>query len=518
MMLSSEEDYLMNLDDNSDHGEDLLFDDYDNDDLNDDNEEFEFEDINANHDSSSRPSSQGDVLQRVMDLLMVGVSHARTLLIHYRWNVDKLVTVFVEKGKDHLFAEAGVKVVQCCDLGTQPSSSSIVFCLVCMEDVRCNEATQMDCEHSFCNNCWTEHFIMQIMEGHSRRIRKLVSKKNQDLVKRFDRSLLESYIEENKLVRWCPSVPHCGNAIRVESDVLCEVECKCGLQFCFNCLSEAHSPCSCLMWELWTKKWKDESLSVKWIMVNAKNCPSCKKPVEKNGGCNIVKCVWKCLQAKSYNHECGRYVEPGEEIELSRKSLHRYIHYYDHFIAHRNSLKLETKLEKSVRERISSSEKETGLLDFSWLEKGVRLLFRSRRVLSYSYAFAYYMFGDELFRDDMNKEVRKIKQNLFEDHQQQFEANVEKFSRLIEEPFDKYCEEDIKAVRSKVVSCLHYNQHNIAPYRSDGVERASELSASLSSMGSGAASSENEINGCMRMKDLDESSSFVRSNKLMRIK
>lgn len=151
--------------------------------------------------------------------------------------------------------------------------------------------------------------MVQIREGRSRRImcmahecntvcdesaiRNLVSKRNRELVERFDRCLLESYIEENRLVQWCPSVPHCGNAIRVESesDVLCEVGCKCGLEFCFKCLSEAHSPCLCLMWELWDKKWKDESLNMNWIKIYTKNCPSCHKPVEKNGGCNIVRCV-----------------------------------------------------------------------------------------------------------------------------------------------------------------------------------------------------------------------------------
>ena len=51
----------------------------------------------------------------------------------------------------------------------------------------------------------------------------------------------------------------------VEDDELCEVECSCGVQFCFSCLSEAHSPCSCLMWELWAKKCRDEIETFNWI-------------------------------------------------------------------------------------------------------------------------------------------------------------------------------------------------------------------------------------------------------------
>lgn len=39
-----------------------------------------------------------------------------------------------------------------------------------------------------------------------------------------------------------------------KDDEFCEVECSCSLHFCFSCLSEIHSPGSCLMWELATKK------------------------------------------------------------------------------------------------------------------------------------------------------------------------------------------------------------------------------------------------------------------------
>jgi ariadne-1 len=158
---------------------------------------------------------------------------------------------------------------------------------------------------------WTQHFFVKINEGQSKRIRcmahkcnyicdeavvrTLLSREHPDMAEKYERFLLESYIEDNKRVKWCPSTPHCGNAIRVEGDRLCEVECSCGEQFCFNCLSEAHSPCSCLMWQLWEKKCRDESETVNWITVHTKPCPKCHKPVEKNGGCNLVSCI--CGQA-----------------------------------------------------------------------------------------------------------------------------------------------------------------------------------------------------------------------------
>lgn len=152
---------------------------------------------------------------------------------------------------------------------------------------------------------------MKINEGQSRRIRcmepkcnticdnvkirHLISARDPNLADKFDQFLLESYVEDNRRVKWCPSVPHCGNAIHVDDDGLCEVECACGVQFCFNCSSEAHSPCSCPMWEFWSKKCQDESLTVDWMTVHTKPCPKCQKLVEKNGGCNLVNCI--CGQA-----------------------------------------------------------------------------------------------------------------------------------------------------------------------------------------------------------------------------
>ncbi|XP_062092773.1 probable E3 ubiquitin-protein ligase ARI1 isoform X1 [Humulus lupulus] len=473
-------------------------------------------------------AAQREDLRRVMELLSVREHHARTLLIHHRWDVEKLFAVLVEKGKSVLFLEAGVSLVDQQDLGIPLPPT--VMCEICIEDVPSGDATRMDCGHCFCNECWTGHFVVKINEGQSKRIkcmahkcnaicdeavvRNLVSKTHPDLAEKFDRFLLESYIEDNKRVNWCPSTPHCGNAIRNEDDDFCEVECSCGLQFCFSCLSEAHSPCSCLMWELWVKKCRDESETVNWITVHTKHCPKCHKPVEKNGGCNLVSCIcgqafcWLCGGATGRDHtwssiaghSCGRYKDDGEKkAERAKRDLFRYMHYHNRYKAHTDSFKLESKLKETIQEKVSVLEdRDSKLRDFGWVNNGLYRLFRSRRVLSYSYPFAFYMFGDELFKDEMTNKEREIKQHLFEDQQQQLEENVEKLSKFLEAPFDQYEEERVMNVRMQVLNLstitdklcqkmyeciendllgpLQLGIHNIAPYRSKGIEKASELS------------------------------------------
>lgn len=91
-------------------------------------------------------------MQKVMDVLTLREHHARTLLIHHRWNVERLLSVLVEKGRDQLFAEAGVSIVEPMSYSSF-QSSPLVTCDVCMEDFSSQEVTTMECGHFFCNYC-----------------------------------------------------------------------------------------------------------------------------------------------------------------------------------------------------------------------------------------------------------------------------------------------------------------------------------------------------------------------------
>ncbi|CAK9178574.1 unnamed protein product [Ilex paraguariensis] len=473
-------------------------------------------------------AAQREELQRAMDLLSMKEHHARTLLIHYRWNIDKVFTLFIDKGRDHLYKEAGVTMGEHTDLSSSQWSSA-VKCDICFEEILANDTTMMDCSHCFCNDCWAEYFVVKINEGQGRRIqcmahncnaicdegkiRDLVRARDPGLMEKFDRFLLESYIEDNNRVKWCPSVPHCGNAIRVEDDEYCEVECACGLQFCFRCSAEPHSPCSCLMWEFWTKKCKDELVTVDWVTVHTKPCPKCQKPVDKDGGCNLVSCIcgqafcWLCGEATGFRHTldsieghtCGRFKEEDvKKYERARKDLVRYVHYHDRYKAHTDSFKAEVNMKEKIRANISNLEtREWKSKDFSWVTNGLYRLLRSRQILSYSYPFAYYMFGVDMFMDEMTEKEKEIKQNLFEDQQQLLEENVEKLSMLLHEPFGDYSDDKVLETRLKIITLstliddlckklyerieddllgpLQHATHIIAPYTSEGVEKASEI-------------------------------------------
>lgn len=154
-------------------------------------------------------------------------------------------------------------------------------------------------------------------------------------------------------------------------------------------------------------------------------------------------------------HICARYTKDKEKnLECARVYLWRFMHYHSRYKVHTASKEAEVHLKEKLKMKISELETgEPASQDLSWVEKGIYTLFQSRRILSYSYPFAYYMFGHDLFQNEMTKEKREIKQNLFEDQQQQIEAYVEKLSLVLEEPFKVYDKDEFAETRMKVI-CL----------------------------------------------------------------
>lgn len=352
-------------------------------------------------------------------------------------------------------------------------------------------------------------------------VQRLLGQKYPAMAKRFNRFLLESYLEDNDSVKWCPSTPNCGHAIRVGTgERYCEVECPCGLSFCFNCMAQAHSPCPCAIWEKWSAKRLDGE-NIKWILANTKNCPKCFKPIEKNGGCNLVRCrcgqciCWLCGGATGSEHtwtsiaghSCNRYKEEngGKTRDTSREQMLRYKHYHDRFKIHGDSYNAENeKLGPTLKGQVMLLEldlkRPLAVRDGDWLTRAHRRLLVARQVLSRSYVFAYYMFGGELPSRPRERASLAVARNLFEDHQEQLEQHVEHLSKLlagadvaavtpeaeilkqkqnvvtISNTVERLCEDIYKCVQDELLALL-MEPMNIAPYRPDGPDKAKELMA-----------------------------------------
>lgn len=74
---------------------------------------------------------------------------------------------------------------------------------------------------------------------------------------------------------------------------------------------------------------------------------------------------------------------------------------------------------------------DNDLHDYSWVTAALDKVLVARIVLSSSYVFAYYMFGNEMFREEITEEQNNINKDLFEDQQQMLEQEVVQHSLFI---------------------------------------------------------------------------------------
>ena len=102
-------------------------------------------------------SEQASDMKKVADMLGIKQQHARTLLIHERWDVERLCGNFAEKGKERLFSEAGLPLHAssiCACSSRDPVRLTHPFtCEICFDEVLPQAVSTMDCGHSFCNDC-----------------------------------------------------------------------------------------------------------------------------------------------------------------------------------------------------------------------------------------------------------------------------------------------------------------------------------------------------------------------------
>jgi len=224
------------------------------------------------------------------------------------------------------------------------------------------------------------------------------------------------------------------------------VLCKCGFKFCFKCGEEDHAPASCQMLQQWLDKCKNESETAHWIIANTKKCPKCLVRIEKNQGCNHMTCrsckyefCWVCdgpwtehgPQSGGF-YKCNKY-DPKSKIKDSKgdsakAELDRYLHYYQRYHNHDHAKKFAQKQRDQTEKRMAelhdkqqskNSSTTTSWIDVQFLRSATDEVFECRRVLKYTYVFAYYL-------QDENEKT------LFEFLQRELETATEHLSELSE--------------------------------------------------------------------------------------
>ncbi|KAF7640124.1 RBR-type E3 ubiquitin transferase [Meloidogyne graminicola] len=398
-------------------------------------------------------------------ILGYNASICKALLQHFKWNKDVLIERFFESPDTDAFLKKS-------NLLDPTKHKKIVgkidFCKICWEK---NCLIGLLCNHLFCNECWSNYLSNKVYcEGRSYiscpEIKcniladeefVLKALKSVQTLFAYNKLILNSFVEVNKLIKWCPAVD-CGRAVKVPHSESQQIVCRCGFIFCFQCLQQWHRPVPCDILKQWHKKCCDEVETLKWLNANTNDCPKCKAIIQKDGGCNHMTCrnlscgfqfCWLCLgpwtDHNSGSYSCNRFEDASKRIKDAQKNLRssqHYFHFYNRFTNHQNSLKLE----RNLFEKVSGKVEQMQQLGFSWIEtqflqKAVEVLIECRRTLMYTYVFAFYLKQNNLTK-------------LFEDNQSDLELATEQLSEYLEH--DLPADTDLVIVKQKVQDKYRY--------------------------------------------------------------
>ncbi|XP_044263786.1 ankyrin repeat and IBR domain-containing protein 1-like [Tribolium madens] len=457
--------------------------------------------------SQDLQEAKDQLLVDTSDMLKIPLFTAEALLRNNEWSRELLLEKWM---KDP---------VECCQIAGVQAPSSVLkhagslessisaetndenelMCEICLSTIsNWEQPVKMSCKHSFCKTCWESYLTTKIQDGDAHHIlcpayqchilvpveliEKLVSP---DMARRYLQFDIKAFVESNKSIKWCP-IAGCGRAVRLpeaeqtgnrvnnKSAPITSHAVDCGNAhfFCWECLGEAHAPCGCKQWQEWQIKiaeikpeelkascsGSEDAANCLWLVTNSKPCPNCKSPIQKNEGCNHMKCskckfdfCWVCQESwKRHSSATGGYfrcnrfeaVHKADEKQgnliseaLDRNNqmqeMSRFLHFYTRFRNHENSQKLEEPLLTSVRQKREvlasslglKSTEDSGEKGTKFIEDGVRELLKARRVLCGSYVYGYYLEDD-----GYNKAIFEFMQN-------ELEEVTEKLSEMIARPY-----------------------------------------------------------------------------------
>lgn len=428
--------------------------------------------------------AKDQLLVETADMLSIPLFTAEALLRNHEWSREMLLDAWMsdalaccEKSgvtpPANLFSEKPI-VAESLSSPTQTDAPNpFAECDICTLSFPMTEEPvhTLPCHH-FCRECWQEYLHVKIKEGHVHDITcpafgctKLVPVEvienvvSRDMARRYLQFDIKAFVDSNPNIKWCP-YPGCGRAVKfpeavegsslsmtsprhskIPADTSRAVDCGNGHYFCWECMGEAHEPCSCEQLRNWlgeineikpekldgTEQECETAANCLWLVTNSKPCPNCKSPIQKNEGCNHMKCskckydfCWVCLdQWKRHNSstggyfKCNRYevvkqvedtskeqIKEAEERNTKMQELNKFVHYYTRYKNHENSYKLEEPLLKTAKEKmLKLAEAVTDLAtakdETKFVEEAVHQLLKARRVLKCSYVYGYYLNGPQ---------------------------------------------------------------------------------------------------------------------------
>ena len=151
-------------------------------------------------------------------------------------------------------------------------------------------------------------------------------------------------------------------------------------------------------------------------------------------------CDWKTHGANTGGYyKCNKFDNGPEgdsqsDAARAKRELDRYLHYYQRYHAHHEAQDFAKKQLKETEQRmvlLQESSDNKRWSDVEFLKTANEQLVECRRVLKYTYVFAYYL------------EASSMKRERFEYHQEMLERFTENLSELSEKPLAEMKRTDV---------------------------------------------------------------------------
>jgi hypothetical protein len=214
------------------------------------------------------------------------------------------------------------------------ASLKVENCCICQSDF--NDEIYLLCNHGFCRDCVIGWISAQIsrkemvtcpipdckQEIENSIVELLVGKEQ---YQKYDQNRLDSLLATEFTMFYCPG-KGCNGIVSVQNGSILHVQCpECRKAYCFQCKVEWHSGTNCEKYQQWAQENKQaDALTFKLLnQIKAKQCPKCQTWIEKNQGCDHIRCVkckynfwWSSLQP--YPHGKSTWSPHGSVFQIPR--------------------------------------------------------------------------------------------------------------------------------------------------------------------------------------------------------
>ena len=249
--------------------------------------------------------------------------YSRSVLFDLRLSLKKIILVGPKDKVDQAEAEIMSFINQNEDEGKQTDATDETCCPICYEDLIHGYRLEY-CGHKVCLSCLEKHVRLSVQDTSLFPINCPVCNEDPKPISQTDlrnsvpENILEkiwtnsykNFLQKNLTKYCCCHSPGCENIYLLDDPKNPVVSCMmCSMKYCRKCKQQPHEGQSC-------EQFKDSlDFEKNYVRLGLKKCSKCHAVIEKNGGCNHIKCkncdthlCWVCLQHFSSSELCYNHM------------------------------------------------------------------------------------------------------------------------------------------------------------------------------------------------------------------